>query len=291
MAQRPAIGALDRWFRGGRMLGDGAMGTMLFGRGMAIDRGCDELNLSRPEMVAAVHRAYVDAGAQIVGTNTFGANAFRLERYGLRDRVREINLAGIRIARECVAPFAGGAYVAGAVGPLGVRVGFDEARAAFAEQIGALAEGGVDLLMVETMTSLTEAGAVLRAAREVAPGLRTVAMVTVGEDGDCLDGTAVETAAVRLAELGADAVGCNCSTGPASVLGAIERMRAATGLPLAAMPSAGLPGERGAYAMSPEEMAEFARAAIGAGAGLLGGCCGTTPEHIRAMRSSMSDFG
>jgi homocysteine S-methyltransferase len=272
MAQRPAIGALDRWFRGGRILGDGAMGTMLFGRGMAIDRGCDELNLSRPEMVAAVHRAYVDAGAQIVETNTFGANAFRLERYGLRDRVREINLAGVRIARECVAQFAGEAYVAGAVGPLGVRVGFDEARAAFAEQIGALAEGGVDLL-------------------KVAPGLRTVVMVTVGDDGACLDGTAVETAAVRLAELGADAVGCNCSTGPASVLGAIERMSAATGLPLAAMPSAGLPGERGTYAVSPEGMAEFARAAIGAGAGLLGGCCGTTPGHIRAMRSSMSDFG
>jgi methionine synthase I (cobalamin-dependent) len=263
------------------------MGTMLLGHGIEIDRGCDELNLSQPEMVASVHRAYLAAGAQIVETNTFGANAIRLELCGLGDRVREMNLAGVRIARECVAQFAGEAYIAGAIGPLGVRVGLAESRAVFAEQIGAHAEGGVDLLMVETMTSLAEAGEALRAAREVAPGLRTVVMVTVGDDGDCLDGASVETAAVRLADLGADAVGCNCSTGPASVLGAMERMRAVTRLPLAAMPSAGLPDERGAYPVSPEEMAGFARAAIRAGAGLVGGCCGTTPEHIGAMGAAL----
>jgi homocysteine S-methyltransferase len=166
-----------------------------------------------------------------------------------------------------------------------VRLELSEVRAAFAEQMSALAEGGVDLLIVETMTSLAEAGEAVRAAREVAAGLRLVVMMTVGEDGNCLDGASAETAAARLTELGADAVGCNCSYGPRSVLRAIERMRGATELPLAAMPSAGLPGMAGVYPVSPEEMARFVGRLVEAGASLVGGCCGTTPEHTRAMRA------
>ena len=285
----------ERLFAGGVVLCDGAMGTVLCDRGVSIDRCLDERNLSRPEMIAAVHAEYLRAGAEVVETNTFGANAIRLERHGLREKVREINLAGVRIARECVAQSTGSeALVAGAVGPLGVRLGVEEARDVFAEQIGVLAEGGrgvgVDLLLVETMMSLAEAGAAIRAAQEVAPGVRLVVMMTVDAAGNCLDGATAEMAAERLTELGADAVGCNCSDGPESVLRAVERMRAVTHLPLAAMPNAGLPrsvGGRNVYAVSPEEMAEFAQRAIGAGASLIGGCCGTSPEHTRAMRSAL----
>jgi homocysteine S-methyltransferase len=292
---------LDRLFASGRaMLCDGAMGTMLQARGIAIDRCCDEVNLAQPEMVASVHAEYLRAGAEIVETNTFGANEFRLQRYGLGDRVREINCAGVRIARRCAREAGAEAYVAGAVGPLGVsldgKTDLDRGRAAFAEQIVALTEGGpgvgADLLMIETMTSLEEAGEAIRAAREAAPGLRLVAMVTVGEDGNCLDGAPPEEVAARLTEWSADAVGCNCSSGPATVLRAMERMRRATHLPLAAMPNAGLPkfeDGRAIYAVSPEEMAGFARRAIEAGASLIGGCCGTTPEHTWAMKSALRD--
>ena len=296
--------AVDKLFAGGRVLSDGAMGTMLYGQGIFINRCFDELNLSQPEVVAGVHAEYLQAGSQIIETNTFGANAYRLERYGLRDRVRDINLAGVRIARQCVAQIAGKqaseAYVAGAIGPLGVRLeplgelSKEQARAAFAEQIAALAEGGpgvgADLLILETMTSLAEAGEAMLAAREVAPGLRLVVMMTVDEDGNCLDGSTPEIAAKRLTKWGADAVGCNCSSGPAIVLNVIERMRLATRLPLAAMPNAGMPRAvegRNIYMASPEYMASFARKYIHAGASLIGGCCGTTPNHIRAMRSAM----
>ena len=232
----------------------------------------------------------VQAGAEIIETNTFGANAHRLEGFGLRDQVRAINLAGARLVRQCAAESAGEVCVAGAVGPLGAPLESVAARDAFAGQIRALADGGVDLLMIETMMSLAEAGEAIRAAREVAPGLRVVVMMTVGEDGNCLDGATVELAAMRLTELGADAVGCNCSFGPVTVLAAIERMRPVTHLPLAAMPNAGLPRVvegRAVYSISPEEMAAFARKLIDAGASLIGGCCGTTPEHVRAMRAVM----
>jgi methionine synthase / methylenetetrahydrofolate reductase(NADPH) len=296
--------ALDRLFAGGRVLCDGAMGTMLYGRGIFINRCYDELNLSQPETVATVHAEYLQAGAEVIETNTFGANRFRLERFGLGDKVRPINRAGVRIARQCVAQIqekqASEAYVAGAIGPLGVRleplgkVGLDEARAAFAEQIVALAEGGpgvgADLLVVETMTSLAEAGEAMRAAREVAPSLRVVVMMTVDEDSNCLDGTSVETAAALLTDWGADAVGCNCSAGPATVLSVIERMRGATHLPLAAMPNAGMPRAvegRNIYMASPEYMASFARKFLQAGASFIGGCCGTTPSHTRAMKSAI----
>lgn len=285
---KAAGNVLHRLFAGGRVLCDGAMGTMLLARGVPLERCYDELNLSRPELIASLHAAYLDAGAEVIEANTFGANAYRLARHGLREKVRAINLAGVRVARKSVAAREG--CVAGAIGPLGVdvrQVRSEELRAAFVEQVSALVDGGVDLLMIETMTSLAEACEALRAVRAVAPGARAVVMMTVDDQGNCLDGSTVEEAAVRLTDLGADAVGCNCSMGPASVLGAVRRMRAVTRLPLAAMPSAGIPGGPGPMA-TPDEFASFAEQFFEAGASLIGGCCGTTPSHTRAMRSIIS---
>jgi homocysteine S-methyltransferase len=290
------------------VLADGAMGTLLNSRGIFINRCYDELNLSNPALILSVHEEYLQAGAEVVETNTFGANRFRLTRHGLGDKVREINAAGVKLARQAVEHLrekqAGEAWVAGSVGPLGVRLeplgktGLDEARAAFAEQIGVLAgdsgktgeKAGVDLLMIETMPALNEAHQALKAAREVASDLPVLVMVTVDEEGNCLDGSSPAHAAALLAGWGADAIGVNCSMGPTNVLTAIEAMRGATALPLAAMPNAGLPRAvegRNIYLCSPEYMASFARKAIAAGAQIVGGCCGTTPNHIRAMRSAM----
>jgi homocysteine S-methyltransferase len=286
------------------LLADGAMGTVLYARGVFINRCYDELNLSDPGLILSVHEEYLQAGAEIVETNTFGGNRFRLTRHGLGGKVRDINAAGVKLAREAVnrlkAKQAGEALVAGSVGPLGVRLeplgktGLDEAREAFAEQMTVLTEGGpgvgVDLLIVETMPALNEAHEALKAAQEVAPGLPVVVMMTVDDEVSCLDGSTPAHAAKLLTEWGASAVGVNCSTGPTSVLTAIEQMRGATPLPVAAMPNAGLPRAvegRNIYLCSPEYMASFARKAIGVGASLVGGCCGTTPNHIRAMRAAM----
>jgi len=292
--------AVDRLFEGGTVLCDGAMGTMLYSCGVFINRCYDELNVTQADTVRSVHQQYLQAGAEIIETNTFGANSFRLERFGLRDKVREFNLAGAAIARQCVDAIrekqGAQAFVAGAMGPLGLRLeplgktSLQEARAAFAEQIAALAEGGVDLLMLETMMSVDEAEQAVLATREVAPQLKVVVLFTVDEESSCLDGTSPEVAAQRMAAVGADAVGCNCSTGPAAVLSAVERMRAVTKLPIVAMPNAGMPRNvegRNIYLTSPEYMGSFARKFVRAGASWVGGCCGTTPAHIRAMRSAL----
>jgi len=290
------------------VLADGAMGTVLYARGIFVNRCYDELNLSNPSLILGVHEEYLQAGAEILETNTFGANRFRLARHGLAGKMAEINAAGVRLARQAVDRLkekqAGNtefgaevaAWVAGSVGPLGVRLeplgktGLDEARAAFAEQIGILAENGVDFLIVETMPALNEAHEALEAAKAVAPHLPVLVMVTVDDESECLDVASPAQAAAVLTEWGADAVGVNCSTGPATVLTAVEAMRAATGLPLAAMPNAGVPRAiegRNVYLCSPEYMASFARKAVAAGVQIVGGCCGTTPNHIRAMRSAI----
>ncbi len=276
------------------------MGTVLYSRGVFINRCYDELNLSDPALILAIHEEYLQSGAEILETNTFGANRFRLARHGLANRTREINAAGVQLARQAVDHLkdkqAGVAWVAGSVGPLGVhleplgKTGLDEARAAFAEQIAALAEAGVDLLILETMPALNEAREALLAAKVAAPGLPVLVMVTLDEDGNCLDGSSPEQAAQLLTEWGADGIGCNCSTGPATVLTGMEAMRAVTSLPLMAMPNAGMPRAiegRNIYLCSPEYMASFARKAIKAGVQFVGGCCGTTPNHIRAMKSAM----
>jgi homocysteine S-methyltransferase len=286
-ATNPVTSTLERLVTGGGVLCDGAMGTMLLARGFELELCYEELNLSRPETVANIHSAYLLAGAEMVKTNTFGANVFRLQRHGLHARVAEINRAGVQLARACALQ-SGGVCVAGSVGPLGVRAEPAEARAAFAEQVRGLA--GVDLLMIETMMSLEEAAEAMGAAHDVAPELRLVVTMTVDQAGNCLDGTTPEAAAARLTELGADVVGCNCGLGPESVLRAVERMRTATRLPLAALPSAGLPrtvNGRGMGPVSPEEMASWTRRLAQAGASLIGGCCGTTPAHVRAMRVAL----
>ena len=282
------------------ILCDGAMGTVLYGRGVFINRCYDELNLTDPALILSIHEEYLQSGAEILETNTFGANRFRLARHGLASRTAEINEAGVRIARQAAEHLkdkqAGDAWIAGSVGPLGVhleplgKTGLEEARAAFAEQITALAAAGADLLMIETMPALNEAREALLAAKEAAPDLPVFVMVTVDDDGNCLDGSSPAQAATLLTEWGADAIGCNCSTGPATVLTAIEAMRAVSSLPIVAMPNAGMPRAvegRNIYLCSPEYMASFARKAIKAGAQFVGGCCGTTPNHIRAMKSAI----
>ncbi|MGA2374555.1 MAG: bifunctional homocysteine S-methyltransferase/methylenetetrahydrofolate reductase [Candidatus Sulfotelmatobacter sp.] len=273
---------------------DGAMGTLLYANGVFINRCYDELNLSQPDLIRGIHHDYLQAGAEIIETNTFGANAFRLGRHSIADKVHDINYAGARLAREAAKSFD--VWVAGSVGPLGTRIeplgktSFEEARQAFREQIAALAEGGVDLLMLETFGYLEELHQAMLAAKDVGAKLPLVVQVTIDEDGNCLDGSDPETFTPRLEDWGADVIGCNCSVGPVAMLGAIERVRAVTSLPLSAQPNAGIPRSvegRNIYLCSPEYMASYARKFVAAGARIVGGCCGTTPDHIRVMKSAL----
>src|SRR6201993_3080674 len=247
------------------VLCDGAMGTLLYAKGIFINRCYDELNLSQPDLIRAIHHDYLQSGAEIIETNTFGGNSFRLARHSMVGQVREINVAGARLAREAVKSFD--VWVAGSVGPLGVRIeplgktSFEEARTAFREQIAALAEGGVDLLILETFGYVEELHQAMLAARDVNPKLPVVASVTVDEESNCLDGSDPETFAAKLANWGADVIGCNCSIGPVAMLDAIERVRAVTTMPLAAQPNAGMPRSvdgRNIYLCSPEYMASYA---------------------------------
>jgi homocysteine S-methyltransferase len=276
------------------VLCDGAMGTLLYAKGIFINRSYDELNLSQPDLIRGIHHDYLQAGAEIIETNTFGGNSFRLGRHSLADKVRDINRAGVRLAREAAKSFD--VWVAGSVGPLGTRIeplgktSFQEAREAFRDQIEVLAESGVDLLILETFGYLEEIHQAMLAARDVSAKLPIVAQVTIDEDGNCLDGSDPQTFVSRLEEWGADVIGCNCSVGPVAMLDAMEKVRAATSLPLAAQPNAGIPRSvdgRNIYLCSPEYMASYARKFVAAGVRLVGGCCGTTPEHIRVMKSAL----
>jgi methionine synthase / methylenetetrahydrofolate reductase(NADPH) len=276
------------------VLCDGAMGTLLYSKGVFINRCYDELNLSQPDLIRSIHHDYLQAGAEIIETNTFGGNRFRLERHGLADKVRDINFAGAKLAKEAAKSFD--AWVAGSVGPLGIRIeplgktSFDEARAAFREQIAALLDGGVDVLILETFGYVEELHQAYQAARELDAKVPIIAQVTVDEDANCLDGSTPEIFAPRLEEWGVDVIGCNCSVGPVAMLEAIERVRAATKVPISAQPNAGIPRSvegRNIYLCSPEYMASYARKFVAAGVRLVGGCCGTTPEHIRLMKSAL----
>jgi methionine synthase I (cobalamin-dependent)/5,10-methylenetetrahydrofolate reductase len=271
---------------------DGAMGTMLYSKGVSFIRCFDELNLSAPQLVKEVHLGYVKAGAEVIETNTFGATRLRLEKFNLGDKVREVNLAGARLAREVAGDDL---YVAGSVGPLGVRLeplgstSREEARAAFREQIQALAAAGVDLIIIETMVDLNEAHQALLAARDVS-ALPVVVQMTIQDDGSTPTGTLPEEFTRQLDAWGADLIGVNCSVGPATVLEALERMASVTEKKLSAQPNAGLPRTiegRNIYLCSPEYMASYARRFIQAGARLVGGCCGTTPDHIRAIKAAV----
>ncbi|UCC47316.1 MAG: bifunctional homocysteine S-methyltransferase/methylenetetrahydrofolate reductase [Gemmatimonadota bacterium] len=278
--------------KGGAHLFDGAMGTELYRRGVFVNVSYDEVNLRQPELVREVHRAYRDAGAEILETNTFGGNRVRLDQHSLGDRVYEINRAGAELAREVAGDDL---YVAGSVGPLGIRIepwgptARDEARGFFREQAEALAAGGVDLFIVETFSDLSEIEQAVLGCRDVAD-LPVIAQMTVQVDGKTVFGADPAQIALRLHELGADVVGLNCSVGPAITLKAIQQMAEVTSRPLSAMPNAGLPREiegRTIYMASPEYFANYTRHLIQTGVRFVGGCCGTTPEHIRAMAAQV----
>ncbi|HUS20343.1 MAG TPA: bifunctional homocysteine S-methyltransferase/methylenetetrahydrofolate reductase [Terriglobales bacterium] len=284
----------------GPLLCDGAMGTLLYDQGIFINRCYDELNLSQPELIRGIHTDYLSAGAEVIETNTFGANSFRLSRHGLGDRVREINLQGAKLAREAVSRKKSEAFVAGSIGPIGVRIeplgkiSREEARLAFKKQAQALLEGGVDLVLLETFGYLDEIRQAILACREVNPKIPIVAQVTIDEDGNCLDGASPETFAQKLTDWGADVIGCNCSVGPVAMLDALERVRAVTQRPISAQPNAGMPRSvegRNIYLCSPEYMASYARKFLAAGVQVVGGCCGTTPDHIRAMAAEIRTSG
>lgn len=279
---------LDR-LAGHVVLFDGGTGTALYDRGVFLNNCYEELNVRKPAVVEEVHRSFLVAGADALETNTFSANRPRLESHGLGDRVREINREGARIARRVAGTHA---YVGGAVGPLGIRLEpwgpttAGEAEALFREQMEGLAEGGVDLFVLETFSDLVEIQAAVRAAKSVA-GIPVIAMMTVDEEGRTPEGVPPEWVAQKLEATGADVVGINCSVGPAPMLSVIELMAGVCGRPLAAMPNAGIPRSidgRMHYLTSPVYMARYARRFVEAGARVVGGCCGVTPEHVRAMR-------
>jgi homocysteine S-methyltransferase len=270
------------------------MGTLLYSKGIFINRCYDELNVSQPDLVRDVHLEYLHAGAEVIETNTFGANSFRLSRHGCADKIHDINFAGAQLARESAKNFV--AYVAGSVGPLGVRIeplgkiALDEARDSFRAQIAALVEGGVDLVILETFGYLEELHQAILAARDVKSDLPVVAQITIDDEGVCLDGSSPEVAAAKLQSWNADVIGCNCSVGPVTMLEAVEKIVKVTDRPVSFMPNAGMPRSvegRNIYLSSPEYMASYTRKAITAGARLVGGCCGTTPEHIRSMKSAL----
>ncbi len=288
-----AADLLDR-LKTSSVLCDGAMGTLLYAKGIFINQSYDELNLTQPDLIRGAHHEYLQAGAEIIETNTFGGNSFRLARHGTSERVHAINVAGAQLAREAAKSFD--VWVGGAVGPLGIRIeplgktSFAEARAAFREQIAALVEGGVDLIILETFGYIEELHQAMLAFRDVGAKIPLIAQVTMDEDGNCLDGSTPESFAPWLEEWGADVIGCNCSVGPVAMLDALERLRAVTSLPLAAQPNAGIPRSvegRNIYLCSPEYMASYARKFVAAGVRLVGGCCGTTPDHIRVMKSAL----
>jgi homocysteine S-methyltransferase len=290
---------LDRLAQEEPLLADGAMGTVLHERGVPIDAAFDELNLNRPDLILEVHRAYVQAGAELIETNTFGANRFKLAEHGLENRVGDINREGAKLAQLAAMYARHKVFVAGSVGPLGIgihpygRLKSEDARAAFAEQIAALAEGGVDLIILETFSDVHEVVEALNAAREVAPELPIVTQMTFTADDRTLMGYLPGRVARELSDAGADVIGVNCSGGPAQIARVLMAMEGTTPQGrFSAMPNAGLPEAVGGRMMYPATTSYFADYALtfkAMGASIIGGCCGTTPEHIAAMRAALDD--
>jgi methionine synthase / methylenetetrahydrofolate reductase(NADPH) len=288
---RPFLQRLGR----GPILGDGAMGTQLHARGVPFERSFDELNLTQPQIVEEVHRAYIAAGAEVIETNTFGANRFRLARHGLEARVRDINFRAVKLAREAREASGEPVFLAGSVGPIGQhlepvgRITLAAAENAFREQIEALLEGGADLIVLETFSNLPELLAAVRAAR-AACDLPLVAQMTFAEDGLTLSAEEPAQVVAALESAGVDVIGVNCGVGPQVALDVLETMRPLTRLPLSGQPNAGLPARvegRFLYFASPAYYADFARQAVRLGVSYVGGCCGTTPAHIAAMRAAL----
>jgi methionine synthase I (cobalamin-dependent)/5,10-methylenetetrahydrofolate reductase len=294
--ERPLLEALTA----GPLAVDGAMGTQLYERGVLYSTCFEELNVTRPELVTKVHEDYLRAGASVLETNTFGANAMRLEKYGLQGRVEEINTAAVRVARQAA---LGRAYVLGAIGPSGYFLGEASAedlakvKSALGEQARALAEAGVDALVVETMRQTAEVRvaieAAVRASRLAGGGTPVIASVSLDESQRMADGTPAEEIARLMKEWGASVVGANCSDGPMSVLAAMERMQSVS-MPLIAVPNAGLPrrvDERMVYVTTPEYFGVYARRLFKMGVSMVGGCCGTTPEHVKRIAAAARMLG
>lgn len=289
----------ERLKQGAPLLADGAMGTLLHQHGVPMRSCFDELNLTHPEQVAQIHRAYIEAGAELIETNTFGANRYKLAKHGLESRVADINRAGVDLARRVIEASSRSVYLAGSVGPLGVRlrpfgrVDPADARAAFAEQIGALAEAGVDVILLETFSDRLELLEAVAAARQVSPSVPVIAQMTFAQDDRTLLGDLPSQVARDLYQSGADVIGVNCGGGPEQLSRILQAMRQA--VPQAtysAMPNAGLPelvGERMMYPATGEYFADYALTFKAIGACIIGGCCGTTPDHIAAMRRALDD--
>ena len=264
------------------------MGTVLYGRGVFVNVCYDELSLRQPDLVRDIHREYVRAGAELLETNTFGANPLKLATYGLAGETERINAEAAKLAREAAGERAA---VLGAIGPLGIRVepfgemSLDEARAMYERQVRGLLDGGVQGFILETFSDVAELGAALQAVRGCSD-LPIIAQMTVGTDGKTHYGTDPVVFGPELAAMGADVIGVNCSVGPHGVLEAVEKLARVVSVPISAQPNAGLPrevGDRMIYMASPEYMASYSRRMVEAGARFVGGCCGTTPEHIRAI--------
>jgi homocysteine S-methyltransferase len=271
---------------------DGAMGTMLYQRGVYINRVYDELNLSQPTLVQGIHSEYLEAGARVLETNTFGANRFKLQPHGLANKLEAINFQAAKLAREVAQDKA---YVAGAIGPLGIRIepwgktSVEEAEQAFLEQASGLLAGGVDLIILETFFDINEIHQAIKAVKSLTDK-PVIASMTINEDGNALYGTSVDVFTPKLEQWGADIIGLNCSVGPKTMFDAIEKMRELTDLNLIAQPNAGFPrvvDGRMIYLCNPEYFGEYAKRFIQAGVRLVGGCCGTTPEHIRWVNNAV----
>ena len=271
---------------------DGAMGTMLYSKGVFINKCYDELNVRNPEIVLEVHKQYVKAGAEILETNTYGANRVKLRGFGIEDELRDINMRAAEIARKAAGDRI---YVAGAIGPLGIRIepygptALDEAREFFREQAAALNEAGVDLFVCETFSNIAEIEQAISAIRDVC-SLPVIAQMTIGTDGRTLFGDVPKTFAQRLDRAGADVIGINCSVGPDLMLDAIEEIASVTARKISCQPNAGLPRDvngRQMYMASPEYFSKYAKRLIHKGVKFIGGCCGTTPEHIKMMADAV----
>jgi methionine synthase / methylenetetrahydrofolate reductase (NADH) len=271
---------------------DGAMGTMLYAKGVFINKCYDELNLRNPEIVLEVHRQYVKAGAEILETNTYGANRVKLQSFGIADELREINVRAAELARKAAGDSV---YVAGALGPLGIRIepygptSEVEARAIFREQAEALRDAGVDLFICETFSNIAEIEQAIAAIRETCT-LPVIAQMTIGVDGRTIFGDTPRVLAQRLDRAGADVIGLNCSVGPDIMLDAIEEMAAVTARKISCQPNAGLPRDvngRQMYMASPDYFAKYAKRLIHKGVKFIGGCCGTTPDHVKMMADAV----
>src|SRR5205809_1220265 len=288
--------AFSQRLAAGALLCDGAMGTMLYARGVSLDACFDVLNLNNPRLVQAIHAEYVAAGADLIETNTFGANRFKLAVHGLEGQVREVNRRGVRLARDVRESTGRDVLILGSVGPLGKylaplgSVTAEDARAAFREQAEGLLEGGVDAFIVETFSDLAEIALAIEAIRSVTD-LPIAAEMAFTDEGVTFTGRSPAEVARTLRALGVQALGANCSVGSSTLYGVLEQMvEVAGGLPLAIQPNAGLPsrvGERLIYLSSPAYMAEYAARKVDADARIVGGCRGTTPQHIAAMRQAL----